>query len=73
MTITVYSCKEAVIIWGKGKIIEDSREFMKKTQDHVDKHKLKLDKQGRDSLEVPLFNKKVRCIVEITSEQMVFW
>lgn len=73
VAIAVYSDEEAVIIRGKGRIIEDNEEFINRTQEHIDKYGLKLDEQGRDSLGMPLFNKKVRCVVEITGERMIFW
>jgi hypothetical protein len=69
----VYRGEEAVMIRGKGRIIRNNGEFVKRTQDHIDKYRLKLDKNGRDSLGIPLFDKKIRCIVEVTSEKILHW
>jgi len=73
VAVAVYRGEEAVILNGKGRIIEDDEEFTKKTQDHVAKYHLKLDKNGKDSLGIPLFDKSIRCIVEVTTEHTVFW
>jgi nitroimidazol reductase NimA-like FMN-containing flavoprotein (pyridoxamine 5'-phosphate oxidase superfamily) len=73
VAVAVYRGEEAVIIRGKGRIIDSSKEFIKRTQEHIDKYKLKLDEGGRDSLGIPLFNKKIRCIVEVAPERIVFW
>jgi len=73
VTVAVYSGEEVVIIRGKGRIIDYDREFVKRTQDHINKYKLRLDKDGRDSLGIPLFNKKIRCVIEVTSKRTMFW
>lgn len=73
VAVAVYSGEEAVIIRGKGGILENDEEFVKKTQDHIEKYKLKLDEQGRDSLGIPLFDKKIRCIIEVVPTRMIFW
>lgn len=63
VAVAVYSGEEAVIIRGEGRIDGDE-EIVKKTQDHIDKYKLILDKHGRDSLGIPLFDKKIRCVLK---------
>jgi nitroimidazol reductase NimA-like FMN-containing flavoprotein (pyridoxamine 5'-phosphate oxidase superfamily) len=73
IAIAVYSGEEAVIIRGTGRIIEDDGEFVRRTQEHVDKYSLRLDEKGRDSLGIPLFNKRVRCVIEVIPERMMFW
>jgi len=62
-----------VIIVGIGRVIEDDQEFMKRTQDHIDKYKLRLNEHGRDSMGIPLFDKNVRCVVEVTLKKIIFW
>lgn len=73
VAIAVYSGEEAVIIRGKGRIIDDAKEFVKRTQDHIDKYKLKLDEQGKDSMGIPLFNENVRCVIEVIPKRIIFW
>jgi nitroimidazol reductase NimA-like FMN-containing flavoprotein (pyridoxamine 5'-phosphate oxidase superfamily) len=74
VAVAVYSGEEAVIIRGIGRVLDSDEEFKKRTQDHIDKYKLKLDKNGRDSLGIPLFDSKIRCVVEeVTSERTIFW
>jgi nitroimidazol reductase NimA-like FMN-containing flavoprotein (pyridoxamine 5'-phosphate oxidase superfamily) len=73
VAVATYHGEEAVIIRGKGRVIKDENEFARRTQDHIGKYQLRLDEQGRDSLGIPLFNNKVRCVVEVTSERIVFW
>ena len=73
VSIAVYSEEEAVILRGKGRIIEDDAEFIRRTQDHVGKYKLELDEEGKDSLGIPLFNKKRRCVVEVSGKHLIFW
>lgn len=73
VAIAVYSGEEAVMIRGKGRIVKQEEEFVRRIQDHVDKYKLKLDEYGRDSLGIRLFDKEIRCIVEVTGEQMLYW
>jgi nitroimidazol reductase NimA-like FMN-containing flavoprotein (pyridoxamine 5'-phosphate oxidase superfamily) len=73
VSIAVYSGEEAVILRGKGRIIEDDAEFIRRTQDHIGKYKLKLDGEGKDSLGIPLFNKKRRCVVEVRGMHLTFW
>lgn len=73
VAVAVYRGEEAVIIRGRGRVVGTREEFFKRTQDHIDKYKLKLDKNGRDSLGIPLFDDKVRCIVEVTSEKLLYW
>jgi len=73
VAVAVYSGEEAVIIRGKGRVVDREEEFVKKTQDHINKYKLKLDSQGRDLLGIPLFDKNVRCVVEVTPKRIIFW
>jgi nitroimidazol reductase NimA-like FMN-containing flavoprotein (pyridoxamine 5'-phosphate oxidase superfamily) len=73
VAVAVYYGEEAVIIRGKGLIVESENEFIKRTQQHIDKYHLKLDRQGRDSMGIPLFNSKIRCVIEVTSEKILFW
>ncbi|MDH5746787.1 MAG: pyridoxamine 5'-phosphate oxidase family protein [Candidatus Bathyarchaeota archaeon] len=73
VAVAVYSDQESVIIKGKGRIIEDDKDFVKRTEDHISKYRLKLDKQGRDSVGIPLFDKKIRCVIEVTSNRIMFW
>jgi len=73
VAIAVYSDEEAVVISGTGHIIEDEEEFVKRTQQHIDKYNLKLDEHGRDSMGIPLFNSKLRCVVEIVPKKILFW
>jgi len=73
VAVAVYHNEEAVIIRGRGRVIDNKKEFIKRTQEHIDKYHLKLDSQGRDSMGIPLFNSQIRCIIEITSEKILFW
>jgi nitroimidazol reductase NimA-like FMN-containing flavoprotein (pyridoxamine 5'-phosphate oxidase superfamily) len=73
VAVAVYSEEEAVIIRGKGRIIDSDEEFVKRTEEHVGKYGLKLDSQGRDSLSIPLFDREIRCVVEVSPEKVMFW
>ena len=73
VAVAVYSGEEAVIVRGKGRIIDGEGEFIKRTQEHIDKYNLSLDKDGRDSMGIPLFNKEIRCVIEVSSERIIFW
>jgi len=87
VAVAVYRGEEAVIIRGRGTVVEDEKQFVKLTQRHIDKynrlfniaHKtegidyIKLDEHGRDSMGIPLFDSKVRCVIEVTSETVLFW
>lgn len=73
IAISVYRGEEAVIIRGKGKIIADEDEFIKRTQEHIDKYRLQLDEQGRDSMGIPLFDANIRCVIEVAPEKILFW
>jgi nitroimidazol reductase NimA-like FMN-containing flavoprotein (pyridoxamine 5'-phosphate oxidase superfamily) len=73
VAVAVYSGEEAVVIRGKGRVIDSHEEFVKRTQQHIDKYKLRLDSQGRDSLGIPLLDEKIRCVVEVTPERVMFW
>jgi len=73
VAIAVYSGEEAVIVRGGGRLIAHREEFVKRTQEHIDKYGLKLDKQGKGSLGIPLFNDKIHCVVEVTPKRLIFW
>jgi len=73
VAVAVYHGEEAVIIRGTARLIDSSEEFVKRTQDHIDKYRLKLDEHGRDSLGIPLFDDKIRCVVEVTPKRILFW
>lgn len=73
VAVAVYRGEEAVIMRGKGRVIESEKEFVRRTQEHVDKYNLRLDAQGRDSLGIPLFNKMMRCVIEVTPKRTIFW
>jgi len=73
VAVMVYRGEEAVIIKGKARLIDDDEEFVKRTREHVDKYRLKLDERGRDSLGIPLFDDKVRCVVKVTPKRILFW
>jgi nitroimidazol reductase NimA-like FMN-containing flavoprotein (pyridoxamine 5'-phosphate oxidase superfamily) len=72
VAITIYHDDEAVIIRGIARIIDDQA-FIRRTQEHIDKYGLRLDEQGRDSLGIPLFDSRTRCVVEITPKRVLFW
>jgi len=85
--VAVYGGEEAVIIRGRGRLVENEKEFVKLTQHHIDKYNrlfniayrtkgieyIKLDAQGRDSMGMPLFDSKVRCVIEETPDKILFW
>jgi len=87
VAVAVYRGEEAVLIRGKGRIVEDEKEFARLTQQHIEKynglfniaHKttgveyIKLDDHGRDSMGIPLFDLKVRCVIEVTADNIRFW
>lgn len=73
VAVAVYDKEEAVIIRGKGQVLKSDEQFIRRTQEHIHKYKLKLDEHGRDSLGMPLFDKKVRCVIEVTSKRIIFW
>jgi len=87
VALAVYGGEETVIIRGRGSIVEDQKQFVKLTQRHKEKynrsfniaHKtegieyVKLDERGRDSTGKPLFDSKVRCVIELTPEKVIFW
>jgi nitroimidazol reductase NimA-like FMN-containing flavoprotein (pyridoxamine 5'-phosphate oxidase superfamily) len=73
VAVAVYREEEAVVIRGNGQVMDSDEEFIRRTQDHIDKYGLRLDEHGRDSLGIPLFDKKVRCVVEITPKRIMFW
>jgi nitroimidazol reductase NimA-like FMN-containing flavoprotein (pyridoxamine 5'-phosphate oxidase superfamily) len=73
VAVAVYRGEEAVIIRGKGKVIADRSEFIKRTQEHIDKYCLRLDEHGRDAMGIPLFDAKIRCVIEVVPEKILFW
>jgi hypothetical protein len=87
VAVAVCRGEEAVLIRGVGKIIADENEFVRLTQCHIDKYNrlfniarrtksveyIKLDEQGRDNMGVPLFDSKVRCVIEVVPEKVRFW
>jgi len=73
VAIAVYSGEGAVIVRGRGLLIAQREEFVKRTQEHINKYRLKLDMQGRDFLGILLFNDKIRCVVEVTPKRLIFW
>jgi nitroimidazol reductase NimA-like FMN-containing flavoprotein (pyridoxamine 5'-phosphate oxidase superfamily) len=72
VAIAVYREDEAVIVRGRARIVDDE-EFIKRTQEHIGKYNLRLDEQGRDSMGIPLFDSKVRCVVEVTPKRIISW
>jgi len=73
VAVAVYNYRdEAVVIRGKAQIIKDEEAFRKHTKAHIDIYNrlfnkvrgtkdveyIKLDKQGRDNMGVPLFDPK---------------
>jgi len=73
VAVAVYSGEEAVIIRGKGQVIDSDEEFVKRTNEHINKYRLKIDEHGRDSLGIPLFDKSTRCVVEVIPKKVMFW
>jgi len=73
VAIAVYGEEEAVVRTGKGRIIEDEDEFVKRTREHIAKYMLRLDEDGRNSLGIPLFDATVRCVIEVTAKRTIFW
>lgn len=64
---------EAVIVRGRGRIIEDEKEFRRRTQQHIDKYRIALDEHGRDNMRIPLLDPKIRCVIEVGQEKILFW
>jgi len=73
VAMAVYRGEEAVIIRGKARIIDDEKEFIKRTQEHINKYRLKLDEQSRDSVGIPLFDTNVRSVIEVIPKRIIFW
>jgi nitroimidazol reductase NimA-like FMN-containing flavoprotein (pyridoxamine 5'-phosphate oxidase superfamily) len=73
VALAVYRDEEAVVINGRARVVEDEGEFTRQTQDHVNKYKLRLNPEGKDSMGIPLFDMSMRCIVEIKTEKVRFW
>lgn len=87
VAVAVYNNRdEAVVIRGKDHIVENEGAFQKLTQLHLDKYNrlfnkvrgtadieyIKLDEKGRDSMGIPLFDFKTRCVIEVTPETIKF-
>jgi nitroimidazol reductase NimA-like FMN-containing flavoprotein (pyridoxamine 5'-phosphate oxidase superfamily) len=73
VAVAVFKSEEAVIIGGKGRVVEEDDGFARRIEDHVEKYRLKLDSQGRDSLGIPLFDKKIRCVIEVAADRTLYW
>jgi len=71
--VAVYSGEEAVIVRGKARVVESDEEFVRRIRDHVSKCGLRIDEYGRDSLGIPLFDKTVRCVIEVVPRKVMFW
>jgi len=72
VTVVVCHGDEAVILRGRGRIVKDEDEFVRRTQEHIEKYHLHLDEQGRDGMGIPLFDGKIRCIIEVTPGKTLF-
>jgi nitroimidazol reductase NimA-like FMN-containing flavoprotein (pyridoxamine 5'-phosphate oxidase superfamily) len=72
VAIAVFRDDEAVIVRGTARIV-DGEEFVRRTRNHIGKYGLKLNEHGRDSLGIPLFDSKVRCVVEVTPKRLMYW
>jgi PPOX class probable F420-dependent enzyme len=78
---------EAVCIHGKAHLVSDEKDFKRLTHAHIDKYNrlhnianntdgveyIKLDAQGCDSMGIPLFDSRVRCIIEVRPKKTLFW
>jgi len=87
VAVAVYSGEEAVIMRGRGTVVEDEKQFVRLTQLHIDKYNrlfniahrtegieyIKLDEQGRDSMGISLFDSNVRCVIEVKPDEILFW
>jgi nitroimidazol reductase NimA-like FMN-containing flavoprotein (pyridoxamine 5'-phosphate oxidase superfamily) len=88
VAVTVYNyLEEAVVIKGRAHVIGDEGEFRRLTQAHIDRYNrlfnkargttgveyIKLDEKGRDSMGIPLFDHKTRCIIEVVPDKILFW
>jgi len=69
---TVYKEDEAVVLFGTAAVVPEA-EFNTRTAEHIRKYGLRLDKQGRDSLGIPLFDHRVRCVIKITPDRVLYW
>ena len=75
VALTVYSGghgEEAVIIRGKARIV-DNEEFVSRTQQHIEKYQIQLDNEGKDSMGIGCFDSVVRCVVEISTDRLIYW
>jgi nitroimidazol reductase NimA-like FMN-containing flavoprotein (pyridoxamine 5'-phosphate oxidase superfamily) len=73
VAVAIYSGEEAVVIKGVARVVDSGEEFRKRTQDHIGKYELRLDRLGRDSLGIPLFDENRRCVVEVSSKRTIYW
>ena len=64
--------EEVVIIRGQARIVDED-EFVVRTQEHIDKYHIQLDVEGKDGMDLALFDQRVRCVVEITAECLLYW
>jgi nitroimidazol reductase NimA-like FMN-containing flavoprotein (pyridoxamine 5'-phosphate oxidase superfamily) len=71
-TLAVFEEYEAVIIRGPVKILEHE-EFVKRTEDYINKYQISLDKEGRDPTGIPLYDSSLRCVLEISPNRLLFW
>ena len=71
VTIAVYRGVEAVILLGTTRIVDDD-EFVQRTQEHVANYGLRLNARGADALGVPLFDCRMRCVVEVIPQRIKF-
>ncbi len=72
VAIAVFHDEEAVIIRGTARVVEDD-EFVVRTREHIDKYELQLDAAGKDSAGIRLFDSKIRCVLEVTPNRIMFW
>jgi hypothetical protein len=45
-------------------MIDDDSEFLKRTQDYIDKYQLQLDEHGRNSIGISLFDKMFAALLK---------
>jgi nitroimidazol reductase NimA-like FMN-containing flavoprotein (pyridoxamine 5'-phosphate oxidase superfamily) len=69
VTIAVYSGEEAVIIKGKGRIIQDDEKFVKRTQEHIDKYRLRLDEEEGTRLEYSYSTREYAVLLKLQANE----
>jgi nitroimidazol reductase NimA-like FMN-containing flavoprotein (pyridoxamine 5'-phosphate oxidase superfamily) len=75
VAITIFSGEfgeEAVIIRGRARIVDED-EFVARTREHIEKYKIQLDEEGRDSMGIRCFDSTTRCVIEIGADRLIFW